>query len=407
MRSSILIAVLITLATLAWVGSGMVGAKDDPHTTNDALRPPVADQRQAAVATVRVRNLTAEERVRALTVLGQTHASRSVEVKAETAGRVVEVGDEEGTLVAKGVVLARLAMDDRMERLSQAEAAVARWQDRTQADQRLANRDFTTRQRVLESRAALEDARAARASILLDIERTEIRAPFDAMLEAHKAELGDYIGVGDPVAHLVDLDPLDVIVRIPESDIGAIRRDQVGQVTLVDGQTLTGTVSTIASVADGVTRTFAVTLSVPNPGQRMPAGMTARVRLPLAASRAHAISPALLALDKDGRIGVKLVDEDNRVVFHPVQVSGDGEDGLWITGLPDPATLITVGQEFVTAGQLVRPVHAETIEANSEALAAADRAALERGEAPTAAIDTLDITAGGGDAAGRSAETRP
>jgi multidrug efflux system membrane fusion protein len=400
MRSSILIAVLITLVTLAWVGSGMVGATDDPQEAADALRPPMADQTHAAIPTVRVQEMSAQSRVRSLTLLGQTRASRAIEVRAETAGRVVEIGDEEGTLVPTGAMLARLAVDDRMERLSQAEAAVARWEDRTKADQRLANQDFTSRQRVLESKAALEDARAALAAILLDIDRTEIKAPFDAMLETRHAEVGDYIGVGDTVAHLVDLDPLDVVVHVPEADIGAIRRDQAGEVTLIDGRVETGAVSYIAPVADGVTRTFAVRISLPNPGHRVPQGMTASVRLPLESSRAIAISPALLALDEDGRIGVKLVDEDHRVLFHPVTISGDGDQGLWVTGLPDPATLITVGQEFVTAGQRVNVIHAEEIEANSEALAAADRAALDSGKAPTASIETIEVAPDADEAGG-------
>jgi multidrug efflux system membrane fusion protein len=105
---------------------------------------------------------------------------------------------------------------------------------------------------------------------------------------------------------------------------------------------------------------------------------------------AHRISPALLALDEQGNLGVKLVDDENRVVFHPVAMAGDEGGTLWVEGLPDPATVITVGQEFVRPGQRVDPVDAETIAANTAALAAADRAALEAGRATDATIDSLE-----------------
>ncbi|WP_299443308.1 efflux RND transporter periplasmic adaptor subunit [uncultured Rhodospira sp.] len=389
MKSSYLIAAFITVATVGWVASGMLAAPENPGETEEALRPPMALEHEAAVPQVRVRRAQAEERVNTLVVLGETQASRTVEVKAETGGRVVETGAEEGATVDDETLLVRLAMDDRLDRLSRAEATVARWEDRYRADQRLADRDFTSRQRVLESKAALEDARASLAAILLDIDRTKIAAPFSGVLATRLVEEGDYVGIGDPVARVVDLDPLEVVVKVAEADIGRLSLGQSGRATLVTGREMTGTVSYIAPVADGVTRTFAVKLALPNPDADVPEGMTAEVRLPTARTRAHRISSALLALDAEGRVGVKVVDGDDRVAFHPISVTGDGSDGLWVEGLPDPATLIVVGQEFVRAGQKVKPVDGDTIEANTKALAAADQETLADGHAPAATIDSV------------------
>jgi multidrug efflux system membrane fusion protein len=391
MKSSYLIAAFITLVTVGWVASGVFDTEEDPSVAEAALRPPMAVEHEASVPQVRVRRAEAETRVNTLIVLGETQASRIVEVKAETGGRVVETGAEEGVAVAAGTLLVRMAMDDRAQRLSRAEATVARWEDRYGADRGLASSDYASRQRVLESKAALEDARANLAAIQLEIDRTTVTAPFDGILADRLAEEGDYLSIGDPVARIVDLDPLEVVANVAESDIGRLSQGQPGSARLVTGREISGTVSYIAPVADGVTRTFAVKVSFPNPDGAVPEGMTAEVRLPLESTRAHHISPALLALDDEGRMGVKLVDADNRVVFHPVMVGRDGAsaDGLWVEGLPDPATLIIVGQEFVRAGQRVEPVDTETIEANTQALAAADRAALEAGRAPEATIRSV------------------
>jgi multidrug efflux system membrane fusion protein len=65
------------------------------------------------------------------------------------------------------------------------------------------------------------------------------------------------------------------------------------------------------------------------------------------------VSPAILALADDGTLGVKTVDEDGTVVFRPVTIVEDGPDGVWLAGLPERVTFITVGQEFVTDGQKV------------------------------------------------------
>ena len=56
-------------------------------------------------------------------------------------------------------------------------------------------------------------------------------------------------------------------------------------------------------------------------------------------------------------MGVRTVDDANRVVFNAVEIIEDGPDGLWITGLPTTVSLITVGQEYVSVGQVVEPIY--------------------------------------------------
>ena len=71
---------------------------------------------------------------------------------------------------------------------------------------------------------------------------------------------------------------------------------------------------------------------------------------------AHFVTPALLSLADDGAIGLKTVDERNRVRFRPVDIIKDTPDGVWLGGLPAEVRVITVGQDFVSAGQEVAPV---------------------------------------------------
>jgi multidrug efflux system membrane fusion protein len=68
---------------------------------------------------------------------------------------------------------------------------------------------------------------------------------------------------------------------------------------------------------------------------------------------AQKVSPALFALDDAGNVGVRIVNDDRRVEYHPVQIVRDDVDGVWVTGLPEVTTLITVGQELVIPGQEV------------------------------------------------------
>ena len=84
--------------------------------------------------------------------------------------------------------------------------------------------------------------------------------------------------------------------------------------------------------------------------------MTAPMRLPLERVPAHKVSSALLVLDDAGRMGVRAVDAGGVVRFHPAMVVRSEAEAVWLAGLPERLRLITVGQGFVTAGQVVTPV---------------------------------------------------
>ena len=76
--------------------------------------------------------------------------------------------------------------------------------------------------------------------------------------------------------------------------------------------------------------------------------------MPAGEELAHLISPAVLTLDDAGAVGVKVVDSEDRVRFHAVNIIADTSEGVWLAGLPAKIRLITVGQEYVRDGQLVR-----------------------------------------------------
>jgi multidrug efflux system membrane fusion protein len=113
-------------------------------------------------------------------------------------------------------------------------------------------------------------------------------------------------------------------------------------------------------VANQQTRTFTVELEIENADGSLPAGVTAEMNLPGSQALAQKISPALLTLDLDGNLGVKIVNDDRLVEFHPVVIAQSDTDGVWVAGLPESATIIVVGQGYVVPGQLVEAVYPDT-----------------------------------------------
>jgi multidrug efflux system membrane fusion protein len=177
-------------------------------------------------------------------------------------------------------------------------------------------------------------------------------------------EKGDFLKIGDNIAKIVDLDPMLAVGFASERDVGSIVIGGASKVTFVDGTIASGKIRYISSVADPNTRSFRVELEIPNPDHQIRAGLTGKLTLPLPTIRAHVISPAVLTLADDGRIGVRTVDAQNIVQFKPVSILTESSDGIWISGLQDGERLITTGHEYVKAGQKVRPV-SETVKIGS------------------------------------------
>jgi multidrug efflux system membrane fusion protein len=359
MKSSYLIAGIVAIAAVGWVLSGQV---TDPKRSAHAIG---SDSKSASAVEpqrykqVRVRPIEAQFWRQEVIIRGRTEASRSVKLRAETAGRIAKIIVDEGKGVAKGHTLLRLDPAERTAALAEAMALLRQRTVEHKAAKSLAAKGYRAGTKLAEAQAQLDAARARVSQMKTDIARTTVTAPFDGILEKRYVEVGDYLKIGDDLATIVDLDPVLVVGAISEREVGSIKTGLAATATLVDGRSLAGVIRFIGTVADAATRTFRVEIVVPNKDLSVRDGITTQVRLLTAEIRAHFLPPALLTLDETGRLGVKAVDADERVKFYPVKVLADRTDGIWVKGLPDQLTLITVGQEFVRTGQRVEPV-AET-----------------------------------------------
>ena len=194
----------------------------------------------------------------------------------------------------------------------------------------------------------------------MNLARTTIKTPFQGILENRYVENGNFVKIGDNIAKVVDLDPILAVGFVSERHIESLEVGQLGTVTLVNGQIADGKLRFISAVADWETRTFRVELEIPNSDYKIRSGLTGKLKLPLNPVSVHVISPSVLTLADSGKIGVRIVDDGDIVRFMTIKIISDTTDGIWVIGLRDGQRLITVGHEYVKAGQKVRPVLEQT-----------------------------------------------
>lgn len=391
-----------------------LGAASTENSAVSAGASGAADTEDPGAPAIRVVTQRSDARIidSAVVLRGQTEAARQVQVKAETSSTVISEPLRKGSFVEAGDLLCELdpgtrpATLDEMQsrlteakarrdeaqsrvpeaqaRLTEAEARLAEARVNQNAARRLSEGGFASETRVKNAEAAVASAeaaveaakaglnaaqsgiRSADASIEgatamvavaeKEIERLQIHAPFAGLLESDAAELGSLLQPGALCATVIQLDPIKLVAFVPETEVGRIREGaQAGARLAAGGEPITGAVTFLSRSADPNTRTFRVEIEVPNPGLTLRDGQTAEILIEAEGAQAHLLPSSALTLNDEGTLGIRAVDESNRVHFHAVRLLRDTPNGVWLAGLPKRVDVIVVGQEYVTEGVKVVP----------------------------------------------------
>ncbi len=355
-----IMAIVVFAALGLWMASGMF---QKPELTDEASRIAATGSTESGLVPVQVENLTPEIIERTINVYGRTAPARRVSLAAETEGRVEVINARRGEVLRKGDPVLTLDLRDRQARVRQAEASVREHETSYKGQLTLQSDGYVSETQIAETLAKLETARAELLRARIDLDNRVIRAPFDGIIEERDVENGDFVRSGDQVATFVDNLTLIVTGTLAEKDIADVSVGDTALAKLLTGQQIRGLVRYLSPVADEATRTFTVELEIDNSAGKLPAGVTAEMELKGGEVLAYQMSPAMLTLDSAGDIGVMTVGTGSRAQFIPVRIEKSTGAGVWVSGLGDSATVITVGQGFVRAGQpveIVNPVARET-----------------------------------------------
>lgn len=205
------------------------------------------------------------------------------------------------------------------------------------------------------ARAGVESAQASVASAKKEIDNLTISAPFSGLLESDTAELGSLLQTGGLCATVIRLDPMVLVGFVPETQVNLVERGASAVAELSSRDQVAGEVVFVSRAADETTRTFRVEVEVPNPDYLLRDGQTAEIRIEAEGKEAHLLPQSALTLNDDGMLGVRVVTQTSQAEFVPVRLLRDTPTGVLITGLPDAADVIIIGQDFVGDGVPVEP----------------------------------------------------
>ncbi|HQQ62280.1 MAG TPA: efflux RND transporter periplasmic adaptor subunit [Pseudomonadales bacterium] len=349
-KKTYILAGSIVVVVTVWMLTGVFRHKESPE---QATVTATGQKVTTPASRVRISHLVAQPQRMEVVVRGRTEAKRVVNVKAEIGGRIIAVPVEKGQKVKAGDVLCELADDGRHVQLTQAQAAFEKASIDYEGALRLKKDNLLSATSVAASKSALESARAALKMAELAVENLHMHAPFDGFVEDRPAEVGALVDRGGICARLLDETSLLATGQATERDVTPLALGMPVTVQLANGERIDGSISFIGRAADPQTRTYRIEATLNTAGVSVRDGITSQITIPLQEVIAHRITPAVLALDDAGKVGVRIVNANHLVEFHHVDIVRESAEGVWVTGLPNEINLITVGQELVADGDKV------------------------------------------------------
>ncbi|MCK4302767.1 MAG: efflux RND transporter periplasmic adaptor subunit [Candidatus Eisenbacteria sp.] len=324
---------------------------------------------------------------------GAIRTPRSVEVRTKVAGELLDVFVRDGDRVTAGQLLAQidqreyaLSLEESRYRHFQALSQIAaeddeftvnhealsefagqqkqlesqyrrgelsreEFQARMLEAELAALEDGAFRQQVFEKRTGMAEARVAEERAKLNLENTEIRAPFAGVVQGMNVVQGEIITLGSRICSIYNNDRLEATVNVLEADLGNLERGRPVLLAVpATGDTLREKVDVISPHLDEASRTCEVIVRFDNPEGRLRPGMFVQAEIAGWIYPDRLQVPKAAVLTRDSRPLVFKVVED-RAQWLYVDIGLENEDWVEILKVHSGGSL-AAGERVVVSDHL-------------------------------------------------------
>lgn len=206
------------------------------------------------------------------------------------------------------------------------------------------------------ARARADQASAGLASARNTSRFQDLRADSPGVVTGVDAEAGQVVAAGQVVIRVAPLGDFELLVDVPEADLGAIAAIERWRVSLpaLAGRGFEARLRELSPVADPATRSYPMRLSLLGDTEGIALGMSATVEA-VRDSRRGILVPLSALLARDGDAGVWVVGPDATVSRVAVEIGEMRDDGVLVEdGLRPGDRVVVAGANLLHAGQKVR-----------------------------------------------------
>lgn len=321
-------------------------------------------------ALVRLGQVVQKEVESKVPLTGTAEAHRMITVASQVEGLVLRGEVAEGQKVSQGQALITLDTSRLDSQLAEAKAVLADNQALLEQLKRDLQRNLKLSQRKAVPLKSLEEAQTAAErqtavverqrenikQLALDLRDAQIRAPRDGIVVKRLAWRGEWVKKGGPVLTLAVLDPIKVVVKVPERYLPELAMGErvCATADALPGHEFCGQIQAIIPSGDDKSRTFPVQVRIANPSAQLMPGMFMRVSLEVGRRHQALLIPKDALVMSGDNLSVFTV-QGGKAVPIPVRVVASHGNMLEVSGgLKAGMAIVTVGNERLYPGQPVR-----------------------------------------------------
>ncbi|MBK9358257.1 MAG: efflux RND transporter periplasmic adaptor subunit [Bacteroidales bacterium] len=247
---------------------------------------------------------------------GTFEPNRETRISADIQGKITSLKVDVGSIVRTGQALIQL--DNSLLKLQQQTVEIQI--EGLEADVKrysvLAKADAIQGVQLEKSELALKSAKVQRATLLEQISKTTIVAPFAGIVTAKLTEVGAYAAPGVPLLQITDISLLKFTANVPENELNQFKMNQLYTLSadIYPETSLSGKVIMTGSKSN-VGNSYPVQLSVSNTAElKIKAGMFGKVKMKSSDTEDHIVIPASAVVGSNIQPQVYLVKNGKAVL---------------------------------------------------------------------------------------------
>jgi multidrug efflux system membrane fusion protein len=338
------------VATIAWLYGAPAPTPQIPDSGNEK-----------SIRSVEFSILLPSRITQKITLDGATEPAHDLTLTTQVAGQITRIFSNQGELVSVGSPLLQFDNANQEAGLNRAVVEYSN-SEKSLKRARTLSKSGNISDASLEGRKSdLERKKEKLAEAQRKNFDTLLRSPIDGEVVSIEVQRLEYARLGQPLFRIVDNSKIIAKSQIPQSRISDFIIGTSAIVIFPHGEKRAGTVTHISSVADANTRSFPVEVTIENEDLSLRSGSTVSINVEKISSPSFAIAQTALVISDDGQPGIHALDDEDRVVFLPIDILSSSDKGLIVSadGLTS-LRLITKGQSTVTPGEITAPVEANT-----------------------------------------------
>lgn len=329
------------IAGVAVVGMMMFKLLSNKKTTENRIyqydkEKPIS----VSVDTIRLQNF-----VDAGNYTGTFEPNKETKISADIQGKINAVLVDVGSYVSKGQTLIQLDNSLLKLQLQTVEVQIEGLEDDVNRYTILTEADAVQGVQLEKARLGLKSAKVQRATLLEQISKTSIKAPFNGVVTAKLNEEGGFAAPGVPLLQITDISTLRFTVNVPENDLVKFQNNQTYKINadVYPDISLSGKVSMIGSKAN-MGNSFPIQFQVANTKNlSIKSGMFGKVNLSESEQEQDILIPTSAIIEENGSAKVYVIKNGKAVLKTITTSKTIGNKTLVSSGLKEDDIIVTNG----------------------------------------------------------------